>query len=140
MSSLAKYLHTAKYCRTVSSLNNITRCLSMTQTNNRNTSLANRLPFNDVATNFIRSMEQEFEWAKRKLDRTMSELGRFDLLPPVSSVVDNDFIETDKHGNRRFRLVFDLREYDPENIKIKTTKDHYMVLSAKKEKKVGNLI
>ena len=139
MSSIAKYISTSKICqnafKTSRSLN--CRYVSTTSVNMRNRSLIT-WPFNDVATNFIRNMEREFEWARRNMERTLGDLSRFDLLPPSTSTVDNDFVEIDEKGNRNFRLVFDLKGYDPENIKVKT-KENNLILSAKQEKKVYNI-
>jgi hypothetical protein len=143
MSSIAKYLNTAKICqnaiKTSCSFNSIMpRYVSTTSVNNRTRSLIT-WPFNDVANNFIRNMEREFEWARRNMERTLGDLSRFDLLPPTTSTIDNDFVEIDEKGNRNFRLVFDLKGYDPENIKVKT-KDNNLILSAKQEKKVRKII
>ena len=135
MSSIARYLNTSKICQNaIKTSRCLNRYVSTTSVNNRNRSLIT-WPFNDVATNFIRNMEREFEWARRNMDRTLGDLSRFDLLPSSTSTVDTDFVEIDDKGNRNFRLVFDLKGYDPENIKIKT-KENNLILSAKQEKKV----
>ena len=144
---MTKYLNAVRLCKNMPS-NRLcflsTNSLVNTSSTKKRNALMERWPFNDVVTNFIRNIERDFEWTRHKMERTLGDLAKFDLLPPTSTI-DNDFIETDENGNRKFRLVFDLRDYEPENIKIKTkdlnfpsmtNKEQYLILSAKKESKV----
>ncbi len=49
--------------------------------------------------------------------------------------VENDMIITESDGSRKFQLAFDMRGFEPEEVKIKT-QNGTLTISAKKEKKV----
>lgn len=50
-------------------------------------------------------------------------------------ILANDMIVTDADGSRKFHLAFDMRGFEPEEVKIKT-QNGTLIISAKKEKKV----
>lgn len=51
----------------------------------------------------------------------------------------NDMIVTEADGSRKFQLAFDMRGFEPEEVKIKT-QNGTLTVSAKKEKKVGRTL
>ena len=48
----------------------------------------------------------------------------------------SDMIVTQSDGSRKFHLAFDIRGFEPEEVKIKT-QNRTLMISAKKEKKVS---
>lgn len=51
------------------------------------------------------------------------------------SFLENNMIVTEEDGSRKFHLAFDMRGFEPEEVKIKT-QNGTLTISAKKEKKV----
>jgi HSP20 family molecular chaperone IbpA len=49
--------------------------------------------------------------------------------------LESDMIVTESDGTRKFQLAFDMRGFEPEEVKIKT-QNGSLIISAKKEKKV----
>ncbi|CAF1010765.1 unnamed protein product [Brachionus calyciflorus] len=97
-------------------------------------------PFEDrffgLASNLMRSLEREFDYARRQLDKTMN------LLPSTSlpnllvrpKQLETDIIHIDNEGNRKLQISYDLSDFEPEDVKIKTH-GHTLKVTAKKEKK-----
>ena len=52
-------------------------------------------------------------------------------------VIANNMIVTEADGSRKFQLAFDMRGFEPEEVKIKT-QNGTLTISAKKEKKADN--
>jgi len=50
---------------------------------------------------------------------------------------ENNMIVTESDGSRKFQLAFDMRGFEPEEVKIKT-QNGALTISAKKEKKADN--
>jgi HSP20 family molecular chaperone IbpA len=49
--------------------------------------------------------------------------------------LENNMIVTGSDGSRKFQLAFDIRGFEPEEVKIKT-QTRALIVSAKKEQKV----
>lgn len=91
-----------------------------------------------MASNLMRSLEREFDFARRQMDKNVRNILPSSMLPTsrlLQSVNNNDLVVTDKDGNRKFQLDLDLSEFEPEEIKVKTH-GRTLNISAKKERKV----
>lgn len=101
-------------------------------------------PFEDrffgLASNLMRSLEREFDYAKRQFDKTMNLLPP-NYLPSFSrpKALESDIVRMDNEGNRNLQIEYDLSDFEPEEVKIKTH-GHTLKIIAKKEKKVFFLI
>lgn len=145
-----------------------TRCLLakantlMTSSNLQRHQSLIRWPFNrdhnsddhlfGMASNLMRNLEREFDYARRQLEKGFTGLNlsqQKTLSAPSSShkstgepkssssLVAQDafdeFVITDEAtGARRFQMSFDLRGFEPEEIKVRT-QGNYLTVSAKKE-------
>jgi len=112
----------------------------------------NRNPwFNDsifgTASNVFRGLEREFDRMQRQLDNSFGGLTSGLTSPtsdnrslaqlPYEGRDQADMITTDADGARKFHLNFDMRGFEPEEIKIKT-QNGMLVVSAKREEKDQN--
>jgi HSP20 family molecular chaperone IbpA len=86
--------------------------------------------FMGLASNLMRNLDREFDAVRSRMMDSIGTMNRgmFDDL----SITPNDFITTDKDGNRKFELNFNLQGFSPEEIKVKTEGRH-LVVQAKKE-------
>lgn len=121
--------------RSVSAANS--RPFTATRTSNSNKNLRVWRPFDDtffnMASRLMRNLEREFDWVNRQTANS-----RFfpAMLERQTENLVNDMIVTDKDGNRKFQLVLDLGDFQPEEIKVKT-EGHTLSVSAKKQKQVS---
>lgn len=99
-----------------------------------------------MATNLVRDMEREFDTIRNRMNNRFNMLSpwadlmpspwTFSILEPWQEIeLPSSLIKTDKDGNRKFELSLNLREFKPEDIKVKTVGQN-IVVSAKTEKKV----
>lgn len=70
------------------------------------------------------------------MQRQFDQVFRGDTPARLSSS-SKDMIVTEADGSRKFHLAFDMRGFEPEEVKIKTHNGTLMI-SAKKEKKADN--
>lgn len=90
-------------------------------------------------------MEREFERMQRQFDQyfrgltgaTSNANNRSLISQPSGSTNENEMIVTEADGSRKFQLAFDMRGFEPEEVKIKT-QNGALTISAKKEKKADN--
>ena len=114
------------------------------------------------ASNLFRDLEREFDRMQRQFDgyfrhdnntsqnrspvnyprdTANGENYSFSFRPSISPrifrfpSIETDLIVTEPDGSRKFHLAFDMRGFEPEEVKIKTQNGTLMI-SAKKEKKV----
>jgi len=103
--------------------------------------------FNDSifgsASNVFRGLEREFDRMQRQFDNSLggfispaSESRSLAQLP-YEGRDQSDMITTEADGTRKFHLSFDMRGFEPEEIKIKT-QNGMLVVSAKREEKDQN--
>ncbi|RNA00745.1 Body wall muscle HR-29 [Brachionus plicatilis] len=96
-------------------------------------------PFEDrffgLASNLMRNLEREFDNTKRQFEKTMN------LLPPnyLPSLIrpkalESNIVRMDNEGNRSLQIEYDLSDFEPEEVKIKTH-GHTLKIKAKKEQK-----
>lgn len=138
----AKLTNTAKLLnRSLGLRAQAARNISLTPQNNRLFGRS-QAPYDDtffgLASNLMRSLEREFDFARRQLDRTVGQVLPQTYLPSIFSRFsrdESDIIKVDQEGNRKLQLSFDLSEFDPEDIKVKTH-GHNLKITAKREKKV----
>lgn len=101
----------------------------------------------------MRGLEQEFDYLRNQINKRFNKLeGDFwedegdyitspnplRLLSPLQTTMLPmlpDVISTDKEGNRSFNLSINVKEFKPEEVKVKTIGKN-IVVSAKTEKKV----
>ena len=88
----------------------------------------------DFASGLMRDLEREFQRTRKQLEKSFFN---FDtgLLSLPSEKSSSDPIAVDKDGNRRFLMVFNLKGFTPEEIKVKTEGSN-LCISAKKEQEV----
>jgi len=94
------------------------------------------------SSNVFRDLEREFDRMQRQFDnyfRGGSNTNDNRSLVNYSrgGTNENDMIVTESDGSRKFQLAFDMRGFDPEEVKIKTQNGR-LSISAKKEKKADN--
>jgi hypothetical protein len=139
-----------KFCRVLPTLSiTLSRNVSFTSTTNRNALARLDNSVFGLANNIFREMDREFDRMRNRMT------SRFNLLTPenwvaqpeVSNWLSSPLLEqaeqdllpsmvsTDKDGNRKFELVLNLKEFKPEEIKVKTVGQN-LVVSAKTERKV----
>ena len=100
-------------------------------------------PFDDtffnMASRVMRNLEREFDWVSRQAINynPSSKLFPSEGASALESAFNNSVV-TDKDGNRKFQLALDLRDFTPEEIKVKTH-GHTLNISAKKETQVSHL-
>ncbi|CAF0719272.1 unnamed protein product [Adineta steineri] len=99
------------------------------------------------SSNVFRDLEKEFERMQRQFDnyfrgsnnnnnintndnRSLANYSR-------DSTNENHMIVTESDGSRKFQLAFDVRGFEPEQVKIKT-QNGTLTISAKKENKADN--
>ena len=96
-------------------------------------------------SNLFRDLEREFDRMQRQFDnvfRGNTSGNQNRSLTETSRGGNNgtslaaDMIVTEADGSRKFQLAFDMRGFEPEEVKIKT-QNGSLIVSAKKEKKVG---
>jgi len=93
-----------------------------------------------MASNLMRSIEREFDHARRMFGRNLislpdpTSLFRIGELPSTSQ--SNELVQLDNEGNRKLHIDFDMSGFQPEEIKVRT-QNHNLIISAKKEKKVS---
>jgi HSP20 family molecular chaperone IbpA len=97
-------------------------------------------PFLGLASSLMRSLDREFNQMRNSMlpsllgaTSSLSSPRLFDLAP--ERIQQEDAIITDEQGNKKFHLEFDLRGFNPDEIKVKT-ENKMLTVSAKKEKKV----
>ena len=103
--------------------NQAVRNLSLTPQRDRFFSRHND-PFEDrffgLASNLMRSLEREFDYARRQFDKTMNLLPT-SYLPSLSRPkFESDLVHIDNEGNRKLQISYDLSDFEPEEVKIKT--------------------
>jgi len=90
-------------------------------------------------SNIFRDFEREFDRMQRQFDNFFR--GGNDNRSLMNyfrrGVTENDMIVTESDGSRKFQLAFDIRGFDPEEVKVKT-QNGTLSVSAKKEKKDDN--
>ena len=134
----SKYL--ARFLRNKPSLSSV-RNLSLTS---RSNIARARWPFGEdifgVASNMMRNLEKEFDFMRRQMDRSFKELGGLsNYFLPTSGAPElsgENQVVVDKDGNRKFQIGFDMRDFKPEEIHVKTHGQN-LIISAKTEKKVN---
>jgi hypothetical protein len=87
---------------------------------------------------YFGSVSNVFERWEKEFDRMQEQFNNFfrDLKTNRSySVGENDSIITESDGRKKFHLSLNVRDFQPEEIKIKT-QNGTLTISAKKEKKV----
>ncbi|CAF0883376.1 unnamed protein product [Adineta ricciae] len=95
------------------------------------------------SSNVFRDLEREFERMQRNFDHffrgsnTNNTVDNRSLTNYTGDANENNMIVTEADGSRKFHLAFDMRGFEPEEVKIKT-QNGTLVVSAKKEKKAGN--
>lgn len=109
-------------------------------------------PFWGMSSNMMRGLEQEFDYLRNQINKRFNNLGNdfwedegyitspnpLRLLSPLQTTMLPmlpDVISTDKEGNRSFNLSINVKEFKPEEVKVKTVGKN-IVVSAKTEKKV----
>lgn len=96
-------------------------------------------PFDDtffnMASRVMRNLEREFDWVSRQASPRLNGQWFPAIERSMQENLNNDLIVTDKDGNRKFQLVLELSDFQPEEIKIKT-EGHTLNISAKKESQV----
>lgn len=112
------------------------RCISSTPSMCRNLM---RWPYDEffgTTSNFIRNMEKEFDWLRRGIEKNLGLFNNLErnLMLGERDMAKDDMVKIDADGNRRLHVVFNLKDFQPEEIKIKTHK-HNLIISAKKETK-----
>lgn len=118
---------------------NAFRNVSLSSNNNR-MFFGRHDPFEDkffgLASNLIRSLEREFDYAKNQFEKTMNLIPP-NYLPSLTrpKALETDIFRVDNEGNRSLQMQFDLSDFEPEEVKIKTH-GHSLKITAKKEKKV----
>ncbi len=101
-----------------------------------------------LTNNIFREMDKEFERMRKRITNRFNFLTpeNLSMQPEVSNWLSSPFLEseqeflpsmvnTDKEGNRKFQLALNLKEFKPEEIKVKTVGQN-LVVSAKTERKV----
>lgn len=109
-------------------------------------------PLWGISSNMMRGLEQEFDYLRNQINKRFNNLenvwgeeGDFitspnplSLLSPLQTSllpILPDVISVDKDGNRSFNLSINVKEFKPEEVKVKTVGKN-VVVSAKTEKKV----
>ncbi|CAF0917723.1 unnamed protein product [Rotaria sp. Silwood1] len=96
--------------------------------------------FRGTTSSIFRDLEKEFERMQQQFDnyfRGGSANDNQSLVNYSFGANENDMIVTESDGSRKFHLAFNMRGFEPEEVKIKTQKGS-LIVSAKKEKKAGN--
>ncbi|CAM4778121.1 unnamed protein product [Rotaria magnacalcarata] len=89
-------------------------------------------------SNIFRDLEREFDRMQRQFDNYFRGNVTNDNRSLINSSHDkNQTITTESDGSRKFQLTFDMRGFEPEEVKLKTQNGSLMI-SAKKEQKGGN--
>ncbi|CAF3310654.1 unnamed protein product [Rotaria socialis] len=92
-------------------------------------------------SNIFRDLEREFDRMQRQFDNyfrgNVANDNRSLINSSHDNIQENQTIITELDGSRKFQLTFDMRGFEPEEVKIKTHNGSLMI-SAKKEKKAGN--
>jgi HSP20 family molecular chaperone IbpA len=113
-----------------------TRFISLVSNKNRQLSkvFAND-PF-EIASNLMRDLDREFQRTRKQIGNNFFNIDTgLQSLPTGKSSIDP--IVSDKDGNRRFLMTFDMKGFTPEEIKVKTD-GRNLRISAKREKQVKN--
>jgi HSP20 family molecular chaperone IbpA len=116
------------------------RCFSSSSNSLRSRSVYDDTFFN-MASNLMRSIEREFDNARRLFGRNLislpdpTSLFRIGELPATAQ--SSDLVQVDNEGNRKLHIEFDMSGFQPEEIKVRT-QNHNLIISAKREKKVSH--
>jgi len=96
------------------------------------------------SSHVFRDLEREFDRMQRQFDHffrggSANNAGDNQALTNYTrgGTNERDMIVTESDGSRKFQLAFDMRGFEPEEVKIKT-QNGTLTVSAKKEKKAGN--
>ncbi|UJR38258.1 hypothetical protein I4U23_030931 [Adineta vaga] len=96
------------------------------------------------SSNVFRDLEKEFDRMQRQFDNyfrgsnTNNANDNRSLMNYTgNNTNENNMIVTEADGSRKFQLAFDMRGFEPEEVKIKT-QNGTLTVSGKKEKKAGN--
>jgi len=98
-------------------------------------------PRRNLPETYFGSVSNVFERWEKEFDRMQEQFNNFfrDLknnqVVTSYSVGENDSIITESDGTKKFHLSLNVRDFQPEEIKIKT-QNGTLTISAKKEKKV----
>ncbi len=98
-------------------------------------------PRRNLPETYFGSVSNVFERWEKEFDRMQEQFNNFfrDLKNNQAvtsySVGENDSIITESDGTKKFHLSLNVRDFQPEEIKIKT-QNGTLTISAKKEKKV----
>lgn len=136
------------------------RAFAVTAFNSKKAQALTKVPFDDgmffsLASNLMRNLEREFDMVSRRPDdsrRRLDETRRIQdavvTCPIHGQHISPAFMDKAKSGanymlvdnkdgviSRKFQLSFDLSDFDPEEVKIKTC-GNTINISAKKEKQV----
>lgn len=120
---------------------NLTRNISKSNIPNRWTVDRPIEPVGFMASNLMRDLENELDLVRNQMNKRFnllegSNLDDLMLMEPLrlpSNVV------TDSQGNRSFKMALNLKEFKPEEIKVKT-KGQNLIVSAKTEREVNYLL
>ncbi|CAM4780758.1 unnamed protein product [Rotaria magnacalcarata] len=89
----------------------------------------------------LATVEREFDRMQRQFDNyfrgNVTNDNRSLINSSHDSIQENQTITTESDGSRKFQLTFDMRGFEPEEVKLKTQNGSLMI-SAKKEQKGGN--
>ena len=117
---------------------NLIRNVSTTTPLNRGKLVSYEEPVFGMASNLMRNLEQEFDLIRNRLVNRNSIFEDLWNTPALFPVLDpfqeRNLIKTDNEGNRSFNLSLNLKEFSPEEVKVKTVGQN-VVISAKTEKK-----
>lgn len=103
-------------------------------------------PIGLMAGNLMRDLENELDLVRNQMNKRFNlleegniwnDFGMNMFMEPLRIIPNN--IVTDSEGNRSFKMILNLKEFKPEEIKVKT-KGKNLIISAKTEKDVRNFI
>jgi len=132
---------------------NLAKSISTTCTLNRGSFLKKiDDPIMGASSNLMRGLEQEFDYLRKQINKRFNNLENLDsdddffvtspnplrLLSPLQTTLLPmlpDIVSVDKDGNRSFSLSINVKEFKPEEIKVRTV-GKSIVVSAKTERKV----
>ncbi len=90
-------------------------------------------------SNVFERWEKEFDRMQQQFNNFFQDLKNNRTLTSYTLGGDNDMIITESDGSKKFHLSLNVRDFEPEEIKIKT-QNGTLTISAKKEKKVKTKI
>lgn len=81
--------------------------------------------------------EKYFTQFNEMFDQWKKHFDQFGTAPLATTVTSKDWIVTDSNGEKKFHLSFNVQDFKPEEIKIKTEKN-LLTIAAKKENQIKN--